>query len=264
MINKIDRLKLDNLMGAGHLETLIKDFPRSPFPQFQATTRPDQAISSLLAGKFLILLEGTPVALCAPVSFFDFFTQPDDPNLNWLFRPFIRFLRLLAAGLAVFLPALYVAIISFHFYIIPVYFLMPLAETRLQVPFPPIVEVLFFETMVELLRESAPRFTSHLGTSIGIMAGILLSLTAISTKMVSSVTVIVSMVTLIASLILPAYDLGLSARILKFTALFFAALFGVLGLVVTASVTFAHLVTLESLGQPYFQPLIPFKLGKKH
>jgi len=83
-----------------------------------------------------------------------------------------------------------------------------------------------------------------------------------STGMVSCVTIVVSTVTLIASLSLPPWGLGLPARILKFTALFFAALFGILGLIVTASVTFAHLVTLESLGQPYFQPLIPFKPGK--
>lgn len=35
LINKIDRLKLDNLMGAGQLETLIKDFPRSLFRNFK-------------------------------------------------------------------------------------------------------------------------------------------------------------------------------------------------------------------------------------
>ena len=80
--------------------------------------------------------------------------------------------------------------------------------------------------------------------------------------MVSAVTVVVSMATLIASLVLPPYDLGLSARSLKFIALFFASIFGVLGFIVTASVTFAHLVTLESLGQPYFQTLSPFKTGK--
>lgn len=257
LITKINGLKLDKPTGAGQLETLIKDFPRSLFPQFQVTARPDQAINSLLGGKFLILIENTPVTLSAPVNFFTFFEKPDDLNYNWLFRPFIRLLRLIAAGLAVFLPALYIAVISFHLYIIPVNFLIPLAESRTQVPFPPIIEILFLEIIVELLRESVSRFASHLGASIGIVSGILLGLAAISTGMVSAVTVAVSMVTLIASLTMPPYDLGLSVRILKFIALLLASLFGVLGLIVTTSVTFAHLITLESLGQPYFQPLIP-------
>ncbi|NLM36905.1 MAG: spore germination protein [Firmicutes bacterium] len=128
LTTKINGLKLDILVGAGHLETLIKDFPSSPFPQFQTTAKPEQAINNLLEGKFLLLLEGTPVTLSAPVNFFDLFTGPDDLNYNNLFRPFLRFLRLLAGGLAAFLPALYVAIITFHVYIIPVNFLVPLAE----------------------------------------------------------------------------------------------------------------------------------------
>ncbi|MBA2132680.1 spore germination protein [Capillibacterium thermochitinicola] len=267
LITKINELKLDKLVGAGQLETLIKDFPRSLFPQFQATVKQDHAINNLLEGKFLILLEGTPVTLSAPVNFFDFFAKPDDLNYNWLFRPFIRFLRFLAMGLAIFLPALYVAIISFHFHIIPVNYLIPLAESRAHVPFPPIIEVLFLEIIIELLHESAFRFAPSLDPGIGILSVILLGVAAISTGMVSAVTVAVSMVTLIASLSLPPYDLGVSTRFFKFTALFFAALFGVLGFIVTASVTFAHLITLESLGQPYFQPLIPFKweniIGKR-
>jgi hypothetical protein len=67
------------------------------------------------------------------------------------------------------------------------------------------------------------------------------------------------MVALIASLVLPAHDLTFSLRVLKFVAIFATALFGVLGFVVTASVIFAHLVTMESLGRPYFQPVIPFQ-----
>ncbi|HHT49713.1 MAG TPA: spore germination protein [Firmicutes bacterium] len=262
IVDQIAGLKLDKLIGAGQLENLIKDFPRSLFPQFQATASPEQAIHNLLEGKFLIILDGTPVTLSTPVNFFDFFDKPDDLNYNWLFRPFIRCLRLIALGLAVFLPALYVAVISFHFYIIPVNFLIPLAESRAQVPFPPIIEIFFLEVIIELLRESASRFASNLGVGIHVLSGLLLGLAAISTGMVSAVTVVVSMATLIASLVLPPYDLGLSARSLKFIALFFASIFGVLGFIVTASVTFAHLVTLESLGQPYFQTLSPFKTGK--
>lgn len=263
LIHKIESLKPDTIIGTGQFEGLLKDFPRSPFPQYQATERPDQAVSGLLAGKLLIILDGSPVTLSAPINFFDFFQKPDDLNFNCLFRSFIRLLRLLAAGLAIFLPALYVAVMSFHFYIIPVNFLIPLAESRARVPFPPIIEVLFIETMIEIIRESSSRLATHLGATIGIMGGILLGAAAISTGVVSGSLIIVSMVTLISSLILPAYDLGLTTRILKFTAIFFAAVFGILGLIVTAAVAFAHLITLESLGHPYFQPVIPWRLSGK-
>lgn len=95
---------------------------------------------------------------------------------------------------------------------------------------------MFLETIIELLRESTSRLASHIGATIGIMAGVLLGAAALSTGVISGSLVIVSMITLIASLALPIHDLSLSTRILKFTAMLLAAVFGVLGLVVTAAV----------------------------
>lgn len=259
LIQRIERLKADGIIGTGQIERLVKDFPWSPFPQLQATERADKAITALLAGKLLIMLNGDPVAMIAPATFFDFFQEPDDLNVNGFFATFIHWLRLLAAGIAVFFPALYVAVMAFHYHVVPVHFLAVLAESRVRVPFPPVIEVLLIETVVELLRELASRLPNHIGVTIGIAAGVLLGLAVVSTGAFSGFLVIVSMVTLISSLILPAYDLGLSVRVLKFAAIFSTALFGVLGFVVTASVIFAHLVTVESLGRPYFQPVIPFQ-----
>lgn len=258
--NKIAGLKQEQLIGPGHLEMLIKDFPRSPFPQLLAVEKPEYAINYLLEGKYLILLEGSPTTLTAPVTFSDFFEKPEDQNFHWSIRLFLQFLRFLATAVAGFLPALYVAIITFHYYIIPVNFLIPLAESWAGVPFPPVVEILFLETIIEILRESTVHITSPFGAGLGIGGGVLLGVAALSTQTISSSTLIVSMVTLIASLILPTYDLGPTTRILKFAFLIFAALFGVLGLVVTASLVVAHLVTLESLGEPYLKPKFSFKL----
>ena len=103
---RIERLKVDGVVGTGQLERLVRDFPWSPFPQFQATERLDKAIAALLAGKLLIMLDGDPVTMIAPVTFFDFFQEPDDLNGNGFIGAFIHWLRLLAAGLAIF-PAMY-------------------------------------------------------------------------------------------------------------------------------------------------------------
>lgn len=256
---RIERLKVDGVVGTGQLERLVRDFPWSPFPQFQATERLDKAIAALLAGKLLIMLDGDPVTMIAPVTFFDFFQEPDDLNGNGFIGAFIHWLRLLAAGLAIFFPAMYVAVMAYHYYIVPVHFLSVLAESRVRVPFPPVIEVLIIETVVELLRELALRLPHYIGVIVGVVAGVLLGLAAVFTGAISGFLLIVSMVALIASLVLPAHDLNFSLRVLKFVAIFATALFGVLGFVVTASVIFAHLVTMESLGRPYFQPVIPFQ-----
>ena len=53
---------------------MIEDNPYSPFPQIMTTERPDIACSNLLEGRAVILVEGTPFSLIAPISFF-FFTS---------------------------------------------------------------------------------------------------------------------------------------------------------------------------------------------
>jgi hypothetical protein len=50
-----------------------------------------------------------------------------------------------------FLPGIFIAIISFHFEIIPLKLLLTLGESRGQVPFPPFVEAIIMEITLEML-----------------------------------------------------------------------------------------------------------------
>ncbi len=56
---------------------MIEDNPFSPFPQIMSTERPDVACASLLEGRAVILVEGTPFTLIAPINllFFDSITR---------------------------------------------------------------------------------------------------------------------------------------------------------------------------------------------
>src|SRR5690554_7039872 len=66
----MEALDLDGIIGTGQIERLTKDFPWSPFPQFLATKRIDKAVTALLAGKLLVMLNGDPVTMIAPATFF--------------------------------------------------------------------------------------------------------------------------------------------------------------------------------------------------
>lgn len=70
---KISSVNWDGPVGIGYIEQLIAEFPNSPFPQYVPTERPDKTVAALLEGRFVVLLDGTPVVLIAPVSFFSFF-----------------------------------------------------------------------------------------------------------------------------------------------------------------------------------------------
>jgi hypothetical protein len=117
------------------------------------------------------------------------------------------------------------------------------------------------ELSFELLREASIRLPVSLGPTIGIVGGLVIGQTAIQAGIVSNIMVVVVGITAIATFVVPTYDLGLLLRIGRFAAMINAAFLGVVGVVVFTLVVLAHMVNLESYGQPYLQPLAPFKLG---
>ncbi|HYE83397.1 MAG TPA: spore germination protein [Clostridia bacterium] len=261
LIRKIEKINYDGLIAIGYIEQTIMDFPHSPLPQYYATERPDKAVAALLEGRFVILLDGTPIVLIAPVSFFSFFQALDDYSTNWMFGSFIRIVRFIAAIVAVFLPGLYIAIISFHYYMVPLNLLVTLSESRAKVPFPPIIEALIMEITIEMIREASIRLPSYISSSIGVVGGIIIGQAAVEAGIVSNLLIIVVAATAVASFVVPSYDFGLSLRFLRFMLMIVSSIFGIVGIVVLSSLLLSELLTLESLGQPYFQPVVPFKRG---
>lgn len=141
LFDKISSIKLDGLPAIGYLEQSIISHPNSLFPQFLSTERPDRAMAALLEGRIVVLLEGSPVVLIAPVTFISFFHSLDDYSNQWVLGSFLRIVRILGGTfIAVFMPALYIAITSFHYYAVPLELLLNLAKSRTVVPFPPLLK----------------------------------------------------------------------------------------------------------------------------
>ncbi len=259
--DKLASIDYDSIFDVGYLTHLIVDNPYTPFPHFLATERPDKTVSFLNEGKLAILLDGSPSALLMPIGFFSAFQTPDDYNSNWLIGSFNRFIRVFALFIAIFLPSLYISIVSYHYYMVPLNLLIPLAESRLKVPFPPIIEVLILEFTIEMLREATIRLPTYIGTSIGIVGGLIIGQAAVNAGIVSNLVIIIVAVTALASYLIPNYDMGLAIRYIRFIVMFFSSIFGILGIIICSMFILAHLVVLESLGEPYLKPLMPFNFN---
>jgi hypothetical protein len=256
---KIKAIDYDGVFDVSYLEQLLTDNPTTPFPHYIASERPDKTVSCLQEGKLAVLLDGSPFALLMPMTFFAAFQAPDDYNANWLVGSLNRLVRIFAMLIAMFLPALYVAIVSYHYYMVPLNLLVPLAESRAKVPFPPVIEVLILEYTIEMLREATIRLPTYIGTSIGIVGGLIIGQAAVDAGIVSNLIIIIVAVTALASYLIPNYDMGLTVRYIRFIVMFFASIFGLIGVVITGLFIISHLVVLESLGEPYFKPMLPFR-----
>jgi len=259
LFEKISSIKLDGLPAIGYLEQSIITHPNSLFPQFLSTERPDKAVASLLEGRIVVLLEGTPVVLIAPVTFISFFQSLDDYSTPWILGSFLRAVRVLGGiFIAVYMPALYIAITSFHYYAVPLELMLNLAKSRIEVPFPPILEILILEITVELIREASIRLPTYIGTAVSVFAGLIIGQAAVEAGIVSNLVIVIVAATATASYVIPSTDMALSIRIIRFIFMLAASLFGIIGIVSCTTFTVGHIVALDSLGQPYFTPFSPF------
>lgn len=259
--SRIQEIDIDHVMESGYVEQLIEDNYISPFPQVQNTERPDRVMAALMEGRVAILLDGTPFALLVPVTFSMMLQASEDYYERWVSGSLIRLLRFVAIFISLFGPALYIAFVSFHQGLIPTKLAMSIIGTRDGVPFPSIIEALIMEVAIEILREAGLRLPKPIGPAIGIVGALIIGEAAVSAGIVSPIMVIVVAVTAISSFAIPEYSLGISLRYLRFGCMFFAAVFGLYGVILFFLLLSSHLVKLKSFGVPYISLAVPYRLS---
>lgn len=256
---RITSIEIDQLHSTGDLEGLIEDHPFSIFPHILATERPDRAVSYLTGGKINLIVDGSPRVLVVPITFFAFYQSPDDYNSRWLVGSFFRLIRVFSFIIAISLPAIYIAIVSFHSEVLPIGLLYSIRVSLEYVPFPPLVEALAMQIILELLKEASIRLPSAIAQTIGIVGGLVIGTAVVDANLVSNTMIVVIGFTAIASFVAPVNEMGTSVRILGFPTMIAAALFGFFGIVLVLMLIFMHLTKLDTFGTPYFAPLAPFK-----
>ncbi|MFD1171162.1 spore germination protein [Oceanobacillus picturae] len=254
---RLETIDIDEAPESGYIEQWIEDSFLSPFPQVINTERPDKVAAALLDGKVAILLDGTPFVLIAPATLGNSLQSPEDYYDRWTIGTLLRGLRYVAAFIAVFLPALYIALVSYHQGMIPSALAFSIAGTREGVPFPAFVEAFLMTVTMELLREAGTRLPKPIGQTIGIVGGLVIGEAAVTAGLVSPVMVIVVALNAIASFSLPSYSIAIAFRIIMFGLIFAAGVFGLYGIILCYIMLNIHIVNLKSFGVPYSTPFAP-------
>lgn len=258
---RFEKVNEEEILETSYFAELFEDSTFSPFPQYRTTERPDVAVSALLEGKIIALLDGTPTILICPGLFTEFFQSPSDYYQRTIFSSFIRTLRIVGFIISLSLPSIYIALSTFHSELIPTVLLMAILDTREGMPFPALVEALIMIFFFELLQEAGLRLPRPIGSAVSIVGALVIGDAAINAGIASPMMVVVVALTGIASFSIPQYDFGTSARILRIPLMFGAAVLGGFGLMIGFLLIYLHLASLRSLGQPYFAPLGPIRKG---
>lgn len=159
--------------------------------------------------------------------------------------------------MAVFTPAIYISVVTYHPGFIPTRLALSIAATRAGVPFPSIIEALLMEITIELLRESGARLPGAIGQTIGIVGGIIIGDAAVNAGLTSPIMVIVVALTAIASFVIPTYSAAVGLRTMRFPLMIIASFLGLYGVIIGFIIINIHLVSIKSFGVNYMSPQAP-------
>ncbi|SCY00364.1 spore germination protein KA [Paenibacillus polysaccharolyticus] len=254
---RLDRLRVRDILESQYIEEDIIDQRFSPFPQMIATERPDVVASNLMEGRFAILVDGTPFTLVAPVTLFSMLQSPEDYYQYVFMSVFLRWLRYVFYVLSLLLPSAYVAITTYHQEMIPTVLLLSIARAREEIPFPALVEALIMEIAFEALREAGVRLPKQVGSAVSIVGALIIGQAATTAGIVSAPMIIIVAITGIASFMIPRYSASISTRLLRFPIMILAGTLGLIGVMLGIILIVIHLSSLRSFGAPYLSPVAP-------
>lgn len=254
---RINNVVYQGFVGMPVLKQTLEDKPYSPFPQFGLTNRPDNATAALLDGRIVIILNGSPdVAIC-PASFLEMFSSPEDFYNRWSTASLLRIIRFFGLFVTIMLTSSYVSVLTYHPEMLPPALLTILSESRSRVPFPPVVEVVFIELIIEILREAGIRMPTKIGQTIGIVGGIVIGTASVQAGLASNILIVLISVSALLSFVPPNFLMSNAIRLVRYVFILIAGVLGMYGQMLMLALLFAHLLNLTSLGTPYMSAGVP-------
>lgn len=256
---RIQNVEYHGFVGMPVLKQMLEDKPYSPFPQFGLTNRPDNATAALLDGRIVVFLNGSPDAAICPSSFLELFSSPEDFYNRWSTASLLRMIRFFGLFITILLTSSYVSVLTYHPEMLPPALLTILSESRSRVPFPPVVEVMIMELIIEILREAGIRMPTKIGQTIGIVGGIVIGTASVQAGLASNILIVLVSVSALLSFVPPNFLMSNAIRLVRYAFILIAGLLGMYGQFLMLAFLFAHLLDLTSLGTPYMTAGVPRK-----
>jgi hypothetical protein len=251
--SKIESIDRPVVQSTTQLQQLINDRKRSLIPTMMMTERTDRVVYNLAGGKVVLLLDGSPTTIIAPAVFWDFMTSMEDNyGLFWVTK-FSKFLRYLGLFTSLILPGLYVAATSFNPEVFRVELALSIAGSRIGVPYPSFVEVLFMLTFMELLTEASIRLPKAVTGTATTVGGLILGTAATEAALASNIMIIIVGAVAISTFVIPINEMSFAIRFVRYLLLFAATVAGLAGLALAVVGTLMFLANMQSFGEPYFK-----------
>ena len=254
MQERLSSIDIDGALSPAAIEEYVTGSRRTAFPLLEYTERTDHFCQGLLDGQVGLLADGLPLGYLAPVGLGRLMRSPEDRATDFFSASMLRLLRYAALGVSLLLPALYAAMAMFHQQMLPTKLLTSIIESKQNVPFSTLLEVLGLLCAFELLQQAGLHLPQAVGTAVSIIGGLVVGTAAVDAKLVSPAALIVTASSGICGFTLPNRELSDAVRLWRFVLTVLAGLWGLFGVTVGLLLLLTELAGLESLGRSYLSP----------
>ena len=258
--NQLLSIQIDKVILSANIEEFLSNRVWNPFPQVLTTERPDKTVAGLYEGRISIIVDNSPVALILPVSLQDFMQSVDDYTARPAVASLIRVTRYFAAFIAVFLPALYVSVVSYHPGMLPSGLAFSIAELRSRTPFPALLEAFLMEGLLEIFQEAIVRLPQKLAAAAGVVGALVIGTTVVEAALVNALLVVVIALTGLSAFSMPSYTFGMALRFFRVPVLIAAAALGLYGVIISFILMIVFLSSLRTYGEFYLGDIFDITL----
>ncbi len=256
---KLKKVKIDGVVDSYYLISLLSNRPNSILKQVGNSEKPDIVASKMLEGRIALIVDNSPIVLTIPFMFLEDLQSSNDYYTNYVYASLLRIVRLIGLFFAVVGPGAYIALQLFHHNILPIKYLITIADSTQQIPFTPFVEILFINLLFQILYEVSLRLPSYLGLATSVVGALILGDTGVKAGLISPPSVIVVAIAKIALYTVP--EQASQITILQFVFMILGAALGILGLLGGVIYVIAYANSVENFGTPYLAPFSPFILS---
>ncbi|CAM3928462.1 spore germination protein [Cohnella lubricantis] len=255
--DRLNRIDVDGIYSINQLEEYLADSRFTIFPTMNFTGRPDFVVNSLLDGRFIVLVDGIPLALIGPSGLTLILKSPEDIHFNYMYVSFSRLIRGLSLFLSIFLPGIWVALMAFHQDQVPFRLMATVAVSRLGLPLSAQMEMFILLLLLEIFREAGIRLPSNIGQTLASIGGLIIGDAAIRAGLVSPSVVVIGAITAVSGVTLVNQSLSAVVSVLRFFFFIMGGFLGLFGLILGLILLAAYMTQITSFGRPYMAPWSP-------
>lgn len=223
------------------IEEVLLNQGYNPFPLVRYSERPDIVATHIQHGYIAIICDTSSSIVMLPTTLFEILEHVEEHRQTPLIGTFIRFIRMTAVFLSI--------------YLVPIF---ALSSSFLQWDYSFFIQILIMELSIELLRIATVHTPQSLSNAMGLIAAILLGEFAIQLGFFSEDILMFCAIGTVGGFATPNYELSLTNKYIKIMMIIAVMLLNIYGFILFNLIFWISLARIKTFGVSYLYPLYPF------